>query len=114
MNECEETLDVCGLGTCSNNDDGIYYECECQDGAMTTGSGGNLTCVGKGLVVTYVSYSLIFRVLQDINECEEDLDICGLGTCSNNDDGAFYECECQDGAMITGSSGNLTCVGKAY
>ena len=25
----------------------MYYECECQDGAMTTGSGGNVTCVGK-------------------------------------------------------------------
>ena len=47
MNECEEDLDICGLGTCSNSDDGTYYECECQDGAMITGSGGNLTCIGK-------------------------------------------------------------------
>ena len=46
INECE-TSSICGLGTCSNNDDGTFYECECQDGAMTTGSGGNITCVGK-------------------------------------------------------------------
>ena len=58
---------------------------------------------------TYFSFTYIFK---DINECEEDLDICGLGTCSNNDDGTFYECECQDGAMTTGSDGNLMCVGK--
>ena len=58
------------------------------------------------------SHSLLLLVFQDMNECEEDLDICGLGTCSNNDDGMYYECDCQDGAMTTGSGGNLRCVGK--
>ena len=50
----------------------------------------------------------------DINECAQNSDICGLGTCSNNDDGAFYECTCQDGAMITGTNtnGSLTCIGR--
>ena len=52
-------------------------------------------------------------MFQDNNECEEDLDICGLGTCSNIEDGAFYECECQDGVMATGSGGNVSCIGKA-
>ena len=66
----------------------------------------------RSSVATYTSLSVIFFLSLDINECEEDLDICGLGTCSNNDDGTFYECECQDGAMTTGSGGNLTCVGK--
>ena len=61
---------------------------------------------------TYASHLLILIVFQDINECEEDLDICGLGICNNNDDGAFYECECQDGAITTGSSRNVTCIGK--
>ena len=52
----------------------------------------------------------------DINECTQNLDICGLGTCSNNGDGMFYECTCQDGTMATGinSAGNLTCVGKYH
>ena len=67
---------------------------------MLVRSSGNMS-------LKYLAYGF-----QDVNECEEDLDICGLGTCSNNDDGTFYECECQDGAMITGSGGNLTCVGK--
>ena len=47
IDECEEILNICGLGMCSNNADGEYYDCDCQDGSMTTGSGGNLTCVGK-------------------------------------------------------------------
>ena len=40
-------------------------------------------------------------------------DICGLGTCTNNDDGTFYQCDCPDGTMLTGtnSDGSLTCVG---
>ena len=47
----------------------------------------------------------------DIDECTETPGICGLGTCSNNDDGTFYECTCQDGTMLTGSGSTLTCVG---
>ena len=49
----------------------------------------------------------------DIDECSETPGICGLGTCANNDDGTFYECNCQNGAMTTGqnSLGTLTCVG---
>ena len=52
----------------------------------------------------------------DINEWTQNPNICGLGTCSNNGDGMFYECTCQDGAMATGtnSAGNLTCVGKYH
>ena len=53
-----------------------------------------------------------FFNFSDINECTQNPDICGLGTCSNNDDGTFYECNCQDGAMITGLNNNLTCVGR--
>ena len=52
----------------------------------------------------------------DINECSESPDICGLGTCTNNGDGTFYQCDCQDGAMLTGTSsdGSLTCVGEFF
>ena len=48
----------------------------------------------------------------DIDECTENDAICELGTCSNNDDGTFYECSCQDGAMTAGSEDNLTCIGQ--
>ena len=49
----------------------------------------------------------------DINECTTNPDICGLGDCGNNVDGTFYECDCQNGATITGtnSDGSLTCIG---
>ena len=40
--------DVCGsLGTCVNNDGGSFYECDCRDGAETSGTGNTLTCVGR-------------------------------------------------------------------
>ena len=34
--------------------------------------------------------------------------------CANNDNGNFYDCDCQSGAMATGvsSNGSLMCVGK--
>ena len=54
---------------------------------------------------------ILFSFSLDINECSEDPDVCGLGTCSN-EDGAFYECICQDGATATGSGGSLTCTGR--
>ena len=49
INECMQTPDICGLGTCSNNDNGMFYECTCQDGATTIGnsSDGTLMCVGR-------------------------------------------------------------------
>ena len=52
----------------------------------------------------------------DINECLRNSTICGLGTCTNNDGGLFYECDCQDGAVTTGSNsdGSLTCVGEFH
>ena len=58
IDECEENSDICGLGTCSNNDDGTFYECECQDGAMATGSGGNLTCTGMVIGLTQLALSV--------------------------------------------------------
>ena len=55
-----------------------------------------------------------FLIQPDFNECIQNPEICGFGTCNNNDNGTFYECTCEDGAMITGtnSDGTLTCVGK--
>ena len=49
----------------------------------------------------------------DIDECSVDPDICGLGSCTNNDNGTFYQCVCQDGAETTGAGANLTCVGRS-
>ena len=52
---------------------------------------------------------------QDINECTEDMTICGFGTCSVTSDG-LYQCTCDDGAMATGSNTDrtLTCIGIVY
>ena len=78
-------------------------------------SDGTLMCVGKccSIVYTYIVISSSLIKL-DINECTSMPNICGLGTCSNNINGAFYECSCQNGAMLTGlnSNGTLTCVGR--
>ena len=56
-----------------------------------------------------VNQCLIFL---DVNECLQP-NICGLGTCSNNENGGFYDCNCPPGSQETGSNtdGSLTCVG---
>ena len=65
------------------------------------------------LNIVYGSYKLTY-LYEDIDECLQNSGICGLGTCTNNDDGTFYECECEDNAELTGSNmdGSLTCIGK--
>ena len=38
--------------------------------------------------------------------------MCGFGTCTNNPNGEFYMCECEDGAVLGTNSDNLpTCFG---
>ena len=49
----------------------------------------------------------------DIDECLRNATICGLGTCTNNDGGSFYECDCRDGAETSGTGNTLTCVGRS-
>ena len=48
-----------------------------------------------------------------MNECTENITICGLGSCINNDNGTFYQCVCQNGAETTGAGPNITCVGMS-
>ena len=52
----------------------------------------------------------------DIDECLQRSNICGLGQCTNNDNGTFYECDCPFGTVSfgTNSNGTLTCVGRQY
>ena len=76
---------------------------------MITGdnSDNSLTCVG---MFVYQVCTTCHLLSSDINECE-NVNICGFGTCANNDDGTFYQCTCQGGAMTTGSGNGLTCIG---
>ena len=48
-NECTEMMGRCGLGTCVNDENAMFYDCLCEDGAMRMGesSQGTLTCVGQ-------------------------------------------------------------------
>ena len=48
VNECTEMMGRCGLGTCVNDENAMFYDCLCEDGAMRMGesSQGTLTCVG--------------------------------------------------------------------
>ena len=114
LDECTESPDICGLGTCTNNENATFYNCSCQDGAMLTeiGNSGTFTCVGMLLCSLLENVKLICYFCPDIDECSDDPDICGLGSCTNNDNGTFYQCVCQDGAETTGAGPNLTCVGR--
>ena len=49
VNECTERVGRCGLGTCVNDENAMFYDCLCEDGAMRMGesSQGTLTCVGQ-------------------------------------------------------------------
>ena len=50
--------------------------------------------------------------LKDVDECSVNSDVCGFGTCTNNPNGEFYMCECEDGAVLGTNSENLpTCFG---
>ena len=64
---------------------------------------------------SHFSTTFLLNLFPDVNECTEVPGRCGLGTCSNNENGMFYECICQNGAMISGSNtdGTLTCIGKS-
>ena len=44
----------------------------------------------------------------DINECTENVAICGIHTCSNTD--GSYECICNAGYEV--ADDNQTCIGK--
>ena len=57
-----------------------------------------------------VAFNIVF--LKDVDECSVNSDICGFGTCTNNPNGEFYMCECEDGAVLGTNSENLpTCFG---
>ena len=54
-------------------------------------------------------------MFKDIDECSVNSDVCGFGTCTNNPNGEFYMCECEDGAMLGTNSDNLpTCLGNRF
>ena len=60
------------------------------------------------LFVTHSSKECYFT---DIDECAGG-NPCGRGTCLNNNNGTFYECDCPPGDIENGVDDTLTCVGK--
>ena len=58
---------------------------------------------------------LKYFYLKDVDECSVSNDVCGFGTCTNNPNGEFYMCECEDGAVLGTNSDNLpTCFGMIF
>ena len=53
--------------------------------------------------------------LPDIDECAEDSNLCGPGTCSNIPNGGFYSCDCSvsgyESNSLSASTGDLDCIG---
>ena len=66
-------------------------------------------------VYTFIGYHInCFFSYSDINECTENDDICGLGTCINIDENTLlYECDCSEGSRLSrmNTDGTLTCDG---
>ena len=57
---------------------------------------------------------LLFLIYTDINECDDDPDRCGLGTCENFGGGNFYFCTCIPGTVPNGGMAfddSLECIG---
>ena len=60
---------------------------------------------------------ILFLTSSDINECDENMGICGDdGSCSNIGDGGFYRCNCDTGYIAEGDASDLSleCVGGCY
>ena len=95
----------------------MFYDCLCEDGAMRMGesSQGTLTCVGQSLLLCLQNFIHVFILFKDVDECSVNSDVCGFGTCTNNPNGEFYMCECEDGATLGTNSDNLpTCFGMQH
>ena len=60
--ECSETPNICGLGSCVNGENGMFYDCVCPDGSEPSGSNVDATLTCNGNVVIYPIFScyLIF------------------------------------------------------
>ena len=59
--------------------------------------------------------NLLLPIYTDVDECMEGTSRCGLGTCTNNANGTFYTCSCNDGTISNGgqaSDDSLMCVGR--
>ena len=115
VDECSD-ISTCGLGVCINNF-GAFYQCVCLPGAVITGTNtdSTLKCVGKIQQFLWeIQWCPPLPLSIDLDECNEMPGRCGLGTCRNNENAMFYDCICQDGAMMNGFStaGTLTCIGK--
>ena len=55
---------------------------------------------------------IVHFLSKDIDECLEDSGVCGFGSCTNNDGGNLYVCDCVEGAVLgTNSMGLPTCLG---
>ena len=114
IDECLQMPEICELGSCTNIGGGGFYTCTCPPGTISTGTNtdNSLRCIGKLVASFDIYYSSFFS--QDFDECSVEPDVCGsLGTCTNNDGGSFYECDCQDGAETSGTGNTLTCVGRS-
>jgi hypothetical protein len=82
IDECETGTDTCVEGaTCEDGPPGSYT-CRCRSGFQ--GNGRSVRGTG----------------CEDINECFEDLTICGFGTCDNLAPG--YVCTCTEGYRLAG------------
>lgn len=120
-----------GCDTHCTNSEGSY-ECSCSDGYALMPD--VRTCAGRflhlkrssiisfsqnengipaypcqsGRTVTVTLLSAVFYSLSDVDECENNPDICDGGQCTNIP--GEYRCFCYDGFMV--SVDMKTCVGK--
>jgi len=128
-NECVTMPGVCGVGTCSDENPPDFYECTCPAGwdfngttcvvsnpctAGTDDCDRNAECefVGgrtqwictcdDGFLGTGSDFRGTGDMCEDIDECREDRDICGVGACRNNSGG--YTCTCPDGYFFDGTT----------
>lgn len=87
INECTNDPEICGIHTECTNTNGSYA-CACRDGY----NGTPPVCTGTPSIIFYVTANQSI----DVNECNDDTNICGESASCANTDGS-YICTCNRG-----------------
>lgn len=103
-----------GVSVCVNRDECITNHCRdngdttamCSDHAAPQ-TGYDCACSNDRWAVAIVGS---VTTCVDVDECAAAIDPCGHGTCTNLPSGRGYQCACEDGYVLAGTTEKPVCV----